>query len=475
LRGDRDFVKEAIQKHGAALTGALPALQSDRGLILESAKQGYGSALQGASDALKRDADFVLEVAAQDPQACKHASEELRNDKKFALRAASQSGRTLQFMPDRFKADREVVAAAVGEDVAAALFAHTARRQELGIDLPWDSENLASVASLMPGKCEPVKGKDGALYPLQPFEDQHQFHTTLKAQKVVQFSASSTMFGNFGQANYTAANVFLDKMPAYERPELDSVTLMWGAVGNIGMRWKAFASQDMLNATPDALLSVKDASMILTVTCCKMETPEWYTTSLMTDMAAREAFLTVTSGGGSGGHWMPSESQPAAVEWKADGLGMGFLLGKDLEDSRAPNEKPLGGWLGLHGVTAGGREFLEPKKPPPRKKHYPLEVGSRVELVGLSAKEGATAILLKSFADGRWKLRFEDGTGNGLLKGCYLRVVAPASEVSKQGITMDELPPRRAAKRPAAATPTETAPADKLLEAESVATAVLAH
>ena len=43
-----------------------------------------------------------------------------------------------------------------------------------------------------------------------------------------------------------------DKMAQFQRPEVDSVGLMWGAVGGIGMRWKAFASEDILNATPEA-------------------------------------------------------------------------------------------------------------------------------------------------------------------------------------------------------------------------------
>ena len=34
--------------------------------------------------------------------------------------------------------------------------------------------------------------------------------------------------------------------------------LRWGAVGGIGMRWKAFASEDFLNDVPDALLTIAE-------------------------------------------------------------------------------------------------------------------------------------------------------------------------------------------------------------------------
>merc|ERR1719401_1433631 len=108
--------------------------------MLEAAGRGHGSALQGAAPELQRDAEFVLQVAIADPQAFRYAAEELREDRQFAVRVARHSGRTLQHMLPRFKADREVVTAAVGENVASALFAHTSRRQDMGIDLPWDTQ-----------------------------------------------------------------------------------------------------------------------------------------------------------------------------------------------------------------------------------------------------------------------------------------------------------------------------------------------
>merc|ERR1712113_305886 len=101
-----------------------------------------------------------------------------------------------------------------------------------------------------------------------------------------------------------ASNCYLDKMPYFERPETDSVTLMWGAVGAIGMRWKAFASQDMLNANPEALMSVMDASKVLTITTSKMDPPEWYAASFF-DEWTRQSMLAPTAGQSSGENYLP--------------------------------------------------------------------------------------------------------------------------------------------------------------------------
>lgn len=431
LRGDKEFVLEAINAHPAALTGASDSVRNDRDVILEAARKGCGLALEGAHPQLQRDRNFVLELLTIDPQAYKYAAEELRESKDFAIEAASRSGRSLQHMPSKFKADRDVVTAAVEENVTAALFAHTSRRGDLGVGLPWDSEvEHKQIAPGKPGIMEV------GLMPKGPrnVNETDEWNCTYwhhKIQKSVQFSAMSVMTGNIGQANYVAADIYLDKLPAYQRPEIDAVTLMWGAVGHIGMRWKAFGSNDFLNQTPEALLSIPDASKVLQMTCCRMQPPEWYCATLM-DINSREAFLTDTAGAGSGGHWAPSEDAPVypvippESEWNADGLNKGFLIGKDLEDERAP----LGGWPGLRDVKSAGRrapfDDETPKAPRPT---CALEVGARAELVGLSTKVGATGILLKLFADGRWKVCLDDGTGNALLKGCYLKGLQPASEV----------------------------------------------
>ena len=61
------------------------------------------------------------------------------------------------------------------------------------------------------------------------------------------FSALTTLTGNLGQATYTAANALLDANALCSRPifpNIMSTALMWGFVGEIGMRLKSFASED---------------------------------------------------------------------------------------------------------------------------------------------------------------------------------------------------------------------------------------
>jgi len=291
--------------------------------------------------------------------------------------------------------------------------------------LPWDSQATHRVAQTGGAGLAEAAPTPGGARMWDPAGE--AWYPCMKVSKSVQFSALSVMMGNMGQGNYTAANIFLDKLPAFQRPEIDAVTLMWGAVGNIGMRWKAFASADMLNSTPDALLSIADATKVLMFACTKMETPEWYAASLF-DMYTREAMLTLTAGSGSGGGWKPSEDagvQPA--DWRADGLERGFLLREKGLDEERPRERrgaPLSGWPGLAEEEAAASASQLPR---PR---YDLELGARVQLVGLSSKNGTTGILVKSFADGKWKVSLEDGTGNALLKGCYLEVVTPAAGVA---------------------------------------------
>merc|ERR1712194_498211 len=116
-----------------------------------------------------------------------------------------------------------------------------------------------------------------------------------KMEKSVQFSAMSTMAGNVGQAGYVAANSWLDKVVYYERPEIDAVTLMWGAVGGMGMRWKAFGDKDFLASNPDALMGILDASKVLHMTTTTMTPPEWYAACFF-DEWTRNAMLAPTAG-----------------------------------------------------------------------------------------------------------------------------------------------------------------------------------
>lgn len=270
-----------------------------------------------------------------------------------------------------------------------------------------------------------------------------------------------------GQGNYIAANSWLDKIPFYERPEVDSVTLMWGAVGNIGMRWKAFASADFLNATPEALLSIDDARKVLCITCTKMDPPEWYAGSFF-DEYSRQGMLHPTAGGGTGGGWRPGEDSgvpgvhdygpapavggqsPVSKEWlvelkrdpdkEKDDVGSRWAA---IREAAGPmplvSPNPLSGWAAILEADAAA-EVARPLAAPdpslvapapvvaaPATPQLPVVPGARVELHGLGSKSGNTGLVLKSQGDGRWKVQLDDGSGDALLKECFLEVIDEAA------------------------------------------------
>merc|ERR1719261_2075011 len=84
----------------------------------------------------------------------------------------------------------------------------------------------------------------------------------------IYFSAVSTLQGNFAQANYCAANCFLDNLSCWQRmaytPNFKSTAMQWGMVGGIGMRLKAFGSNDVIAQSMQALvMSLDEAKLCL--------------------------------------------------------------------------------------------------------------------------------------------------------------------------------------------------------------------
>jgi len=140
---------------------------------------------------------------------------------------------------------------------------------------------------------------------------------------------------------------------AYERPEVEAVSLMWGAVGTIGMRWKAFASQDALLATPEALISIDEASRILKVTCCMMGLPDNYGAALWDEMTRMHVMHEGESG--KRGGWIPSDD-------------VAFLMRPSLRShaARAPWSRRRRGFSGRYDLCRRGdgvlREGLEEER-----------------------------------------------------------------------------------------------------------------
>lgn len=255
----------------------------------------------------------------------------------------------------------------------------------------------------------------------------------MKLQKTVQFSAMSTMMGNMGQGNYVAANAYLDKIPGYQRPTIDAVTLMWGAVGHIGMRFKAFASADVLNATPEALLSIGDASKILNVTCTKMDPPEWYAGSHF-DEYTRQAVLGPTAG------QIKLEAVTAAAEVMADWDELAAARDKEaLKDLPIVDRRPVPENLSnleqedIYNAPLGGWPNLSNHLP--AQPELELEEGTKVRLTGLRAKNGLTGTLMRKFADGKWKVKLDDGSGSALLRADFFEAIAPPTSAAAQPVS----------------------------------------
>mmetsp|Transcript_22995 Transcript_22995/g.65172 ORF Transcript_22995/g.65172 Transcript_22995/m.65172 type:complete len:538 (-) Transcript_22995:86-1699(-) len=142
LRADRAFVAKALALRGEALQGADEALRRDKELLLGACDKGSGSALMFAIDDLREDRSFMAQCAVKDGQAVKCAATLLLNDQAFMMQVARRNGAALQHMPPKFKANIHVVAAAIENDPAALVYAHTCVRAELGAELPQDSAPL---------------------------------------------------------------------------------------------------------------------------------------------------------------------------------------------------------------------------------------------------------------------------------------------------------------------------------------------
>mmetsp|Transcript_40800 Transcript_40800/g.121953 ORF Transcript_40800/g.121953 Transcript_40800/m.121953 type:complete len:755 (+) Transcript_40800:95-2359(+) len=425
LKSDRLFVMEAIEVDGAALAGASDDLRGDKDFIMAACALGHGKVMKGVKDNLKADQAFVFHAACTCPETFKYVSDSLRYNDAFVLQVVTGNGLVLQYVPMKYQADRAVVKAAVDSDAGAAAFAHAAARAELNVHMPYDGEpvfkelkarqDLAGIGAKKPA----VGLVQWARQPRtkEQAEEDGIIFKHVKSQKIVQFSALSTMTANMGQSNYVSANCFLDKMPFYERPETDAVTLMWGAVGNIGMRWKAFASQDMLNANPDALMLVDDAAKVLTITTTKMDPPEWYAASFF-DEWTRQAMLSQTAGIHAGEDYQAITTSRKQVEVNSDTPKRAPEEEEKKRDlMKAPEAGPLGSWPTLL------EELVEPAPLP----EVALEEGMRVQLRGLQpAKNGLLGTLVKKCKEDKWKVKLDKGD-HALLKAEYIipAVLAP--------------------------------------------------
>mmetsp|Transcript_53863 Transcript_53863/g.99551 ORF Transcript_53863/g.99551 Transcript_53863/m.99551 type:complete len:709 (+) Transcript_53863:74-2200(+) len=120
------------------------------------------------------------------------------------------------------------------------------------------------------------------------------------------FSTFTTMGGNVGQGPYNPANGCLDSLAktarqTYFRPY--AATLMWGGVAGVGMRWKAFGSQDamILSGQTEMMISVEEAGTILRTLLTRVQdVPDWMAASPLDEQARAYYGLTGTPPAGEG-------------------------------------------------------------------------------------------------------------------------------------------------------------------------------
>mmetsp|Transcript_48124 Transcript_48124/g.111438 ORF Transcript_48124/g.111438 Transcript_48124/m.111438 type:complete len:841 (+) Transcript_48124:80-2602(+) len=455
LQSDRDFVRQAVAINGAALGGASEGLRADRDFLLELAHDGLGAAMQGAPDALCSDRDFVLDITAEDPVAFKYASDDLKNDRQFALEVVQKSGKALQYLPAAFKADKEIVLAAVASHPDAILYVHTSRRAELGLTLPHDSEKYQKEEADQQHEAGVEGGTKFTSEPMWTGLSKQDYGSIrcVKMQKMLYFSGMGTITPNIGQVNYLAANSLHDRLPIYNKPELDVVTLLQGAVGGtVGMRWKAFASADQLaNASPESMLGIMDECKILEMLSTRWDVPECVAGAFI-DEQSRQWILMPQAGVIQGPPWGRETIAPPVQR-----ASVKVPEPVQQPTKPAPEAGPLGGWPSL--LQSGVANSAPPMK---EKEMEPFE-GARVQLVGLAAgnklnfKEGS---VLKQFKDGKWKVRMDEKKlGHVLVTSDRLRVLpsetlladVDSNEATSAAVAEAEAAHQVAAEREAAA------------------------
>jgi len=268
-----------------------------------------------------------------------------------------------------------------------------------------------------------------------------------KLTKWILFSAVSAMNGNVGQSNYTAGNCQLDTFTWQSRqmhPNSVDTTLMWGAVADIGMRWKAFASQDFLAGTTN-LFTVEDASKILHLTAIKDAPVEWVAAALF-DMGIGGQ---QSQGGGfiDMGIDCQRDSVLEAFGWTDDTVkrtnwGTGAeswfcMIDDDFElFEEATQSAQIGGEVpsatDQEEYTGENRYSNEPDSliDQPDDAMESLEVGTRVELTGWKTRtemNGVRGTLLKQLKDCKCRVRLDDH-GEKYVSRKYLKPLAPSSD-----------------------------------------------
>lgn len=146
FKANHDLMEVCVMHDGAALEHAAPALQSDRGIVLE-AVQSDGRALAFASDELKDDFDLVLEAVRHCGEALQYASVELRGEPDLVLEAVKVNGKALAYASADRRATHAIAMAAVEQTWEALRFV-TRQGDKLGDNMKLTPEQEVEIASV---------------------------------------------------------------------------------------------------------------------------------------------------------------------------------------------------------------------------------------------------------------------------------------------------------------------------------------
>jgi len=234
------------------------------------------------------------------------------------------------------------------------------------------------------------------------------------------FSAVSTMFGNMGQSNYAASNQFMDALTFSARQVrsccFEAHTIMWGTVGHMGMRWKAFGSADMIYADmggEDIVMMPFEAAICLK-TVFEGVCPEWFVAN---------KFDTATTAAFRGGGW-PANPDPWGMK---KGKGGGSDLHGDLPEPLQTNSKSAPASSATSSRAKGAYE------------------GRRVRLHRLEKAtdmNGKKGTLVEAMEDGNWIVRLDGGLGDKILKVSNLMTLSGTQlETGERHCSAAVLPP----------------------------------
>ena len=122
-RNDEFIVLSALKKNVDVLQYAGDKLREDPKIMTSAVKLNVKSLLY-ASDVLQSNREFVMSVVLINPNALEYAIK-FNGDKLFLINFVTKKGDTLQYLPPMFKADKDIVLAAVTRDAYSLKYADT--------------------------------------------------------------------------------------------------------------------------------------------------------------------------------------------------------------------------------------------------------------------------------------------------------------------------------------------------------------